>query len=331
MAAAFYSTGDGHVGNLGKKTLSELKDLLARQQKLLLKKNFLNSLPDKGFKIIQFVETLERTINSREKSQKMCTKTDSAMKTEASMIIKDGHKGASRFKKERDKAKLKEEIGKNNDTEAEKIPITDSVSDQTAFTGDVLEHSFQTLTVADEADEEGNITGNKPVHQYQLAEERARHNAEVLKEPLKLNSFLRVSTVQELPPKFVPPKPIHHHNGTKMETDSISEHSPTAVHHRVIEDTAATPPTYKYEKTKQISLEESLSLQNSQKVRQDELQAELAVERLAERLHIKLEPYNPEGVDMSYRVSHGSGQANIIDSDDDDDNGVQILSDSDDS
>ena len=29
-----------------------------------------------------------------------------------------------------------------------------------------------------------------------------------------------------------------------------------------------------------------------------ELQAEIAAERLAERLHIKLETYNPEGVDM---------------------------------
>ena len=28
------------------------------------------------------------------------------------------------------------------------------------------------------------------------------------------------------------------------------------------------------------------------------LQAEIAAERLAERLHIKLETYNPEGVDM---------------------------------
>ena len=38
MASGFYSTGDGHVGNLGKKTLPELKDLLARQQKILQKK-----------------------------------------------------------------------------------------------------------------------------------------------------------------------------------------------------------------------------------------------------------------------------------------------------
>ena len=86
--------------------------------------------------------------------------------------------------------------------------------------------------------------------------------------------FLRVSTVQELPPKFAPPKPVSHHHGMKMEVESILpssnvENSPTHIHQRVIEDTAATPPTYKYEKAKEISLEESLSLQKSQKEKQD--------------------------------------------------------------
>ena len=38
MASAFYPTGDGHIGNLGKKTLSELKDLLARQERLMKNK-----------------------------------------------------------------------------------------------------------------------------------------------------------------------------------------------------------------------------------------------------------------------------------------------------
>ena len=78
-----------------------------------------------------------------------------------------------------------------------------------------------------------------------------------------------MSTVQDLPPKFVPPKPLPHHNGMAMATDTTSGHSPTALHHRVIEDTAATPPTYKYEKAKEISLEESLTLQKSQKMKQD--------------------------------------------------------------
>ena len=158
----------------------------------------MSSLPDKGAKIKQFVETLERTINSREKSQEMCRKLDtSEMKTNTSMIIKDGHKGASRFKKEREKVKLKEDIDRDNEMENERILKTDSDSEQMAFTGDVLERSFQTLTVTDEADEERNSSASKPVHQYQLAEERAKHNAEVLKEPLKLNRYRYILSSRE--------------------------------------------------------------------------------------------------------------------------------------
>ena len=117
----------------------------------------------------------------------MCRKSDSGMKTDTS-VVKDGHKGASRFKKERVKTKLKEENGTNVDTD-EKIPKTDKVSEPAAFTGDVLERSFQTLNVTDD-DGKDDSSVKKPIHQYQLAEERAKHNADVLKEPLKLNRYV---------------------------------------------------------------------------------------------------------------------------------------------
>ena len=116
----------------------------------------------------------------------MGRKSDSGMKTDTS-VAKDGHKGASRFKKERVKTKFKEEIGTNVYTD-ENIPKTDKVSEPAAFTGDVLERSFQTLNVTDEDDS----SVKKPIHQYQLAEERAKHNADVLKEPLKLNRYMYV-------------------------------------------------------------------------------------------------------------------------------------------
>ena len=141
-------------------------------------------------KVVQFAETLERTIKSREKSEEMYGKIDSnEMKTEVSTISKDGHKGASRFKKEREKVKVKEKMDRNYEPEVENILKTDSLSEQMAFTGDVLERSFQSLTVADEADDEQNNSARKPIHQYQLAEERAKQNAAELKEPMKLNRY----------------------------------------------------------------------------------------------------------------------------------------------
>ncbi|XP_060569769.1 DNA-directed RNA polymerase II subunit GRINL1A-like [Ruditapes philippinarum] len=57
-----------------------------------------------------------------------------------------------------------------------------------------------------------------------------------------------------------------------------------------------------------------------------ELNAQLAAEKLAERLHIKMEEYNPEGTDMSYRVTKGNGYTDDIDSDDDIDEDVENAS-----
>ena len=67
-----------------------------------------------------------------------------------------------------------------------------------------------------------------------------------------------------MPPKF--------QRDVKMELDKPQVTESSSDPHRshvVAEETAATPPTYKYEKVREISLDESLMLQTSQKVKQD--------------------------------------------------------------
>ncbi|KAB1277827.1 DNA-directed RNA polymerase II subunit GRINL1A [Camelus dromedarius] len=44
-----------------------------------------------------------------------------------------------------------------------------------------------------------------------------------------------------------------------------------------------------------LSIEESLALQKQQKQSYEEMQAKLAAQKLAERLNIKMQSYNPEG------------------------------------
>ena len=85
-----------------------------------------------------------------------------------------------------------------------------------------------------------------------------------------LFSSLKVTTVQELPAKFVPPKLSSHQHEEKMEDNQSSPRQKGSHSHKhITEDTAATPPTYKYDKAKEVSLDESLTLQKSQKVKQD--------------------------------------------------------------
>lgn len=79
-------------------------------------------------------------------------------------------------------------------------------------------------------------------------------------------------------------------------------------------DLALEGPVYKYNKTKLISLEDSIHLQRNQKKISEEIQARHAAERLAERLNFKMETYNSEGTDMLYREN-----ITEIDSDDYDD------------
>ena len=160
---------------------------------IIVFRNFLNSLPDKGAKILNFAETLQRTINSREKSEELFGRTSSnGTNTEIATISKAGHKGISRFKKEREKERSKEKNKEGSDE------ITDNKSDvaseRTAFTGDVLERSFQSMSISDDRKDssEKDDSSVRPKHFYELAEERAKRNVTELKEPLKLNRYSTV-------------------------------------------------------------------------------------------------------------------------------------------
>ncbi|XP_044521238.1 LOW QUALITY PROTEIN: protein GRINL1A [Gracilinanus agilis] len=64
---------------------------------------------------------------------------------------------------------------------------------------------------------------------------------------------------------------------------------------------ARLPPLY-HMPTQLLSMEESLAIQKQQKQNYEEIQAKLAAQKLAERLNIKMQSYNPEGdASMKYR------------------------------
>ena len=83
-----------------------------------------------------------------------------------------------------------------------------------------------------------------------------------------------MSTVHDLPEQFHPPNLSIHKIEEKMDLDkhlmsSNSSDTSNPGSHQMFEETAATPPTYKYDRAKEISLDEALTLQKSQKVKQD--------------------------------------------------------------
>ena len=115
-------------------------------------------------------------------------------KTEFTPVIKDGHQGKSRFKKEREK--VTNSTVNRNEVDVDTLDTeTDSKvqAEQKAFSGDVLERSFKMLSVADDV---GNSVEDEhsvhPKHFYEIAEERAKQNAGDMKQPLKLNRYCTI-------------------------------------------------------------------------------------------------------------------------------------------
>ncbi|XP_062566268.1 DNA-directed RNA polymerase II subunit GRINL1A-like [Saccostrea cucullata] len=130
----------------------------------------------------------------------------------------------------------------------------------------------------------------------------------------KANSFLKIHNVQDLPDKY---------KWRSRQGYPIKEQNTSAsCQGEVKDESAATPPVYKYEEAQLISLNESMQLQQAQQRHQEELQARTAAERLARSLKIKMEPYNPEGGNMAYRT-----QVDQMDTDSDDEEEVEFYPD----
>lgn len=307
MSKPFYPTNDGHIGNLRKLPTIEIRDLLKRQQDLLKKKqSLLNKFPDKGARIKKHLEDFQQELRRRE----------SDVNTEE-QLLRDGIAVVSQNI---------ELSAKNIHTDHVK---NDKAVDVQEKEGNLLlEKELQKLSVKD-ADNEvkghgrNDIeTSEKHKHYFEVALERAEQNLQSgFKQPVKLNRALKVENIQDLPEDIKKmkdllrlPNTVKHHS--KMECNQP----------KVNEESAVVPPNYKYSEVKMIDINESLQLQIQQKQIQEELNAQLAAEKLAERLHIKMEEYNPEGTDMSYRVTKGNGYTDDIDSDDDIDEDVENAS-----
>ncbi|XP_072037913.1 uncharacterized protein [Amphiura filiformis] len=91
---------------------------------------------------------------------------------------------------------------------------------------------------------------------------------------------------------------------------------------RPVDVSAVAPPPMRHPGTKAVELEESTQLLETQKKKVDELIAQHAAEKLAERMHMKLEQYNPASPDMRYRDPNEEDEEEDSDDDDDDDDDI---------
>ncbi|KAL4228278.1 putative GRINL1B complex locus protein 2 [Mactra antiquata] len=284
MAKAFYPTNEGHVGNLEKLTTVEIAELLKRQENILQKRSFVAKLPDKGEKIKSHITQLQNVLAERDK----LTCTDNR-----------NLKG--------DQAVGKDKNGVHSKPQVEAAEGTTTATDSQSS----LEESLKQLSLQGSGDSGSRDTkSHVPKHQYEIALERYEKNIlDGMRQPIKLNRDLKIVNINELPDDILKNKPA------KVESnDCMVERV------KVPEESAVIPPQYKHCKAQTLDLQESLMLQQTQKQVQERLNAEIAAQKLSERFEIKTEDYNPEGVDMSYRVT-GSGRYMEDENSDDDSDG----------
>ncbi|XP_050402835.1 uncharacterized protein LOC126819062 [Patella vulgata] len=319
----------GYLGKLEDKTISELKDLLYLQEQLLSKQSFLKKLPDKGVKVKQFADILERLIHEKtaiEKSQSIHSShidkssSDIINLTSAFSLKQNGDLSdkvtlapfsQSHIKDSNNDNLLRSLInpaafhGGDHKIIIDEREINSSVKnvEQNMEVEDMLSDSFQKVKVSDSVEPTRTFDNSKNC--YELVIKRAEQRPKTQKEPFKPNSSLLISKVDDLPNKYK--------HRSKLNENTDSNNPVDKLQHKKYEESAAYPPRYKYEKAKLVSDEESTELIRQQAAKQAELLAQRAAARLAERLNIKMGPYKPKHVDMSYR------QTIEKDSDDDDD------------
>ncbi|KAK7489229.1 hypothetical protein BaRGS_00019481 [Batillaria attramentaria] len=324
----------GHVGNLQQKTLTQLQELLDRQEKLLAKQKFLESLPDRGEKVKRFARTLRQLIEERQTSSQdtgslRVTSGIVQQKSPVKDRVSDFASLRDRSDPVRDGSTVAGKDGQLSVLEALSQPrghFTDVVAESVHADGDdqhrdeaaALSERLQEMVVSDAQDRERH-TGTKQGAAHNTAggevlfqnsyETVIRSNAENSgkRAPFKPNSTLKVATVKDLPQELKEKLRVASpqvsvqtkESSEKSCQEGVSDLKPVAASHpKVPEESAVHPPPYHFQKVKMISVEDSIELERQQRQELERIQAEHAAERLAERLHIKMDEYNAPSVDM---------------------------------
>ncbi|ESP01252.1 hypothetical protein LOTGIDRAFT_157426 [Lottia gigantea] len=291
----------GYLGKLEDKTIDELKDLLRRQEKLLSKQNFLRTLPDKGLKVKKFAEILESLIHDKIIQEKQLSGVNSVHSKYNRTQIVNPTSAFSSVKQESATEDFEDDDGIDTTD-----PLKSLINPSALLNGDKkqivdMRINFETSATTDDICDSLNqvklsITNERIpdnseqyVNSYERVLQRVEQRPETKSRSFKPNSSLLISKVEDLPEKFKPsaPKPVL---SNKKKIKELG----------VVEESAACPPHYKYNKTQLVSTLESIELIKQQEAKQEELKAERAAARLAERLNIKMDTYNPPTTDMAY-------------------------------
>lgn len=334
MSAA-WTARQGEVGDMRSKSKDELLEILSRQEKLLSNKRFIQSLPDKGKKIADFVEKVRLALGHLEEEERK----------QASLISL-----RTEFQAKYQQALAKRSTDKNLDSNFDMIiPSHDgnkanvTIDEANTQENGVLFGQEESLTSWPQAAETlETVSGNAPASlikdaelveafgRVTLAESNSSSNQGTIKTLPSSKPFLgnhhqkkphyiellekTEKSVNMKKPRFKPNQLAVKSKSTSPSQASGSTTPLTAEARRQHERkhlddiTAAKRPPMHHRPAQLLSLEESSDLLQEQTRRHLELQAKQAAQKLADGLSIRMESYNPEGGPLeAYREVHDDG------------------------
>ncbi|XP_059154190.1 DNA-directed RNA polymerase II subunit GRINL1A-like isoform X2 [Physella acuta] len=268
----------GYLGDLMKKTVPELQELLDRLNKILSKRHFLESLPDKGEKTRKSVEHIKQVIDLKQRN--------SSQKNRLLEPVVEC-KGYVPFD-------LKVNKDHTESCMEAKLPILDFYNEEKENHADIekVENLISKLH-DDKLITSGNFDLTTNLQNLSLGGDNVK-KPNPAQHVNNYEKIIRKTDVMPAKPKFLPNRTLKSHE--IPPPPSSYTHKVTKTVHK--EESAATPPDYKYKETKLISVEESVILIEEQRAKNEVLAAEWAAKRLADQLLPKMTSYMPSKVDM---------------------------------
>ncbi|XP_068168586.1 putative leucine-rich repeat-containing protein DDB_G0290503 [Antennarius striatus] len=344
----------GEVGNLGEKSHEELRELLQRQEKILNNRRLVQTLPDKGKKIKEFVEKVQLAIklhNEEERRQSLVSSAKTELQSKyqqaftnrrpeipdtpaashqsvqtqaASHNVMQGKKTSPASDAVQENLSLDKEHGQLVST------VDPGETMETAAAGASLNSNETKEADLVEALERVSMSETSPGFSNKSKDPSSstrRDNYFLRKDILKKPHYVTLLEKTETTPakqKFKTNQLPH--SGDTPPSGSLSPRqgslqlSAQARRERdrkhLDDVTAARQPPLHYSPAQLLSLEESAVLLQEQTKRQHELQAKLAAQKLSEGLRVSMESYTPDGgPTASYREVHDAGAQ--LSSDDD--------------
>jgi len=310
--------------NLTNKSLPQLKEMLERQEKLASNQKLLNKLPDKGTKVLQFLENLRSVVKEH---QRLETNKSTSSSAQNSSIL-------SSHKEPPSEGSASNACSSVINSAPDISDIVDGDGREVVDTAADLASCLDNLTVSELA--APRMSHGDPVkvapkdssqqescffNSYEVVMKRSAENKHK-KAPFKPSSSLNISKVEDLP------------DALKLRSRGLSKASQSSEQAAarqekpgiLLAESAAHPPAYSFDRTREISIQESIHLQKYQKEQLEQIKSVHAAEKLAERLNIKTSTLGPDFTDMAYRTSSKADDESCDSDDVADENELDVMS-----